>query len=321
MRPYLQWMADERAASLGGEADPTTWNFQHSDQHGPLPNPVGHTFPLLTHDDRGVWSLVGTGFYISRDGLFITARHVVDQVLHDGRQIAPLVILHPCSDTGLFGPSDVLFRPIMQCWLGDQADVALGVAATATNNQTSEVLQHWCWPLSWLTPTVETPVATYAFPRHSMAEDGRSFLFHPELYAGVVRSTGDFRDRSMIPFPYLEVDCRIHGAASGGPIAQFGSGIVGVNCTELAKTLDHAPGPGFGAQIRCLKDAFIDDAALPGETGLRRVTFDELVRAGCIAVADYVARNLNEPLSGSLARLDQMPAKAPHPQISFVHYA
>jgi hypothetical protein len=278
----------------------------------------------LPHIDARQLRLVescGTGFYISNDGLFITARHVVNQVLDNGRQIAPLVILHPRSDTGMFGPSDVLFRSITQCWLGDQADVALGVAATATNNQTGEVLRHWCWPLSWSPPAVELPVATYAFPRHRMAGDGLSFLFHPELYAGVVRSTGSFRDRSMMPFPYLEVDCRIHGAASGGPIAQVGGGVVGINCPELAKTLDHPPGPGFGAQIRCLTDAFIDGAALIGETGLRRVTFDELVRAGCITVADYVARNLNEPLSGSLARLDQMPAQAPHPQINFVHYA
>jgi hypothetical protein len=78
------------------------------------------------------------------------------------------------------------------------------------------------------------------------------------------------------------------------------------------------PGPGYGTQIRCLRDAFIDDAALPGENGFRRVAFDELVRSRCIDVADYVARNSEEPLSGSLVRLDQVPSTAPRPQISVV---
>jgi Trypsin-like peptidase domain len=304
----------DQSAPLGGEADPNSWHFQRSDQEGPLPNPIGHTFPILTHNPLGVWELVGTGFYISGDGLFVTARHVVDHVLSDGKQIAPLVIVQPHSDTGLFGPSQVLFRPIMQCWLGDPADVALGVAATATNNQTGEILRHWSWPLSWSIPADGERVGTYAFPRHKMSLDGRSLHFHPELYRGTVLRTGKFRDRSMVPFPYLEVDCRIHGAASGGPIAQVGGRVVGVNCTELAP-LD-CPPAGWGAQIRCLQDAFIDDASLSGENP-RRVTFDELVHAGCINVANYVASG-RPPTSSPPVRLDQVLVTAPRPQISFV---
>jgi hypothetical protein len=312
-------MADQNAPPLGGEADPNSWHFQRAGQEGPLPNPVGHTFPILTHDPLGVWELVGTGFYVSGDGLFVTARHVVDHVLRAGKQIAPLVIVHPHSDTGLFGPSDVLFRPIVQCWLGDQADVALGVAATFTNNQTGELLRHWSWPLSWSTPAAGARVGTYAFPRHQMSPDAQSVIFQPELYRGTVKSTGEFRDRTMVSFPYIEVDCRIHGAASGGPIALQAGRVVAVNCTEMTST--DAPGPGYGAQIRCLNDAFIDGAALPGEIGFRRVTFGELVRSRAVNVADYVARNQEEPLSGSLVRLDQVPPTAAQLKITFVQYA
>jgi hypothetical protein len=238
-------MTHEVPPNLGGEADPNSWHFKPTHEEGPLPNPVGHTFPLLTHDLQGRWSLLGTGFYISSDGLFITARHVIEEALRDGRQISPLVILHLRSDTGLFGPADVLYRPIMQCWLSDQADLALGVAATATNRETGEILSHWCWPLSSTPPTTGARVATYAFPRHYMCKDGRTFLFHPELYPGTVLSSGDYRDRVMIPFPYLEVDCRIHGAASGGPICTSGGNVVGVNCTEFPDNIDHPPGAGL----------------------------------------------------------------------------
>jgi hypothetical protein len=303
---------------LGGEADPNSYFFQRSDQGGPLPNPIGHTFPILTHDHLGEWSLVGTGFYISSDGLFVTARHVVEAVLDDGGQIAPLVIVHAYSATGLFAPSDFPLRPITQCWLGDPADIALGVAATATHEQTGEQLRHWCWPLYWSTPADGERVGTYAFPRHKMSQDGPSLLLHPELYPGIVLSSGQCRDRIMIPFPYLEVDCRIHGAASGGPIAQPGRGVVGVNCTELSQTLDDPPGPGFGTQIRCLQDAFIDDASLSGENG-RGVTFDELVHAGSIDVANYVASG-RPPTGSAPVRLDQVSVTAPRSKISFVVY-
>jgi Trypsin-like peptidase domain len=315
-------MTNENPPRLGGEADPNSWHFKRAEEEGPLPNPVGHTFPLLTHDSRDRWRLVGTGFYISSDGLFITARHVIGEVLRDGRQISPLVILHLRSDTGLFGPSDLLYRPIMQCWLSfnDRVDVALGVAATATNAETGEVLRHWCWPLSWATPEPGARVATYAFPRHHMSEDGRAFRFQPELYPGAIRKAGPHRD-AIMPFPYLEVDCRIHGGASGGPIIANGRNVVGINCRELAENIDHPPGPGFGAQIRCLRDAFIDDAMLLGESIARRVAFDELVRAGCVGVEDYVASDRDQPSSGFLVRLDEIPATAPHPEISFFQYA
>jgi hypothetical protein len=313
-------MANENPPSLGGEAEPNSWDFKRVDEEGPLPNPVGHTFPLLTHDLSGRWCLVGTGFYISSDGLFITARHVIRDVLRDGRQISPLVILHPRSNTGLFGPSEVLYRPITQCWLGERADVALGVAASATHTGTGEALQHWCWPLSWATPAVRARVATYAFPRHHLSDDGRVFHFHPELYPGMVQEVAEYRDKIMIPFPYLSVDCRIHGGASGGPIIVNGGNVVGINCTELARTADHPPGPAFGAQIRCLKDAYIDDAMLLGERIARRVAFDELTRSGCIRIEQYVARDHDEPLSGSLVRLDEVPTTAPHPEVVFTQY-
>ena len=196
--------------NLGGEADPNSWHF--AAPHGPLPNPVGHTFPLLTHDATNVWRLIGTGFYISGDGLFVTARHVIDDVLDGDRQEAPLAIMHLWSESGLFGPESYLLRPIMQCWLGDNADVALGVAAQATNNRTGAALAHWSWPLSWATPPVGTPAATYAFPNHSIEQtaSGQLFRFSPDLYPGDILEVGDFRDQLLAPYPYMHVGFHIH---------------------------------------------------------------------------------------------------------------
>jgi Trypsin-like peptidase domain len=308
--------ADEHSRSLGGAADENSWYFKRAGDDGPLPNPVGHTFPLLTHNSSGRWELVGTGFYVSSDGLFITARHNICHVFREGRQVAPLVILHFHSATGLFGPSEVLFRPIAQCWMSSDADLAFGVAAPATNNQTGEVLRNWCWDLSWATPTVGNSVGTYAFPRHQFSADNESVQFHPELYPGKILEVGAYRDRVMISFPYLCVDCRIHGAASGGPIVVNDGKVVGINCTEF--TNDQSPGPGYGVQVQCLKGAYIDDAMLADDSSPRRVTFDELVRANCIRVDDFVSMENDSVSTGILVRLDKIPVTAPRPRTSLV---
>jgi hypothetical protein len=312
-------MMDFPPFRLGGETDPNAWHFSRLGEEGPLPNPTGHTFPLLTHDSNDQWRLIGTGFYINDGGFFVTARHVVEEVFRDGRQVLPLVILHFRSESGLFGPSEFQMRPIGQCWLGDPADVALGVAAEATNKVTGEIMLNWAWTISWTTPLQGAAAATYAFPNHVFVDNGRRIRFAPHLYGGRIQETGDFRDKVMAPFPYLQVDFRIHGAASGGPILS-GPHVVGINCTEWPANIDHPPGPGFGVQSRCLADAFLDDVILPGETVPRRVTFHELVEAGCINVEGYVPQEKAAPLRGTLVRLD-MPATARPPAVEVETYA
>jgi hypothetical protein len=118
------------------------------------------------------------------------------------QQVAPLAIMHLWSESALFGPESYLLRPIMQCWLGDSADVALGVAATATNKQTGAKLTHWSWPLSWAIPPVGAPAATYAFPNHSVEQTltGQLFRFSPDLYPGEILEIGDFRDPLLAPY-------------------------------------------------------------------------------------------------------------------------
>lgn len=196
---------------LGGETDPNAWHFSRLGEEGPLPNPVGHTFPLVTHDADGRWRLVGTGFYVNDSGFFVTARHVIEEVCREGRQIAPLLIMHLHSPSGLFGASECHFRPIGQCWTSDVADVAFGAAATATNKITGDVMKNWTWTLSCEVPARQSPVHTYAFPNHIVVDNGRRIRFAPHAYSGAVLSSGEFRDRVMVPFPYIEVDFRIHG--------------------------------------------------------------------------------------------------------------
>ncbi len=309
-------MAKFSPNKLGGEAHPNAWHFSRMDEAGPLPNPTGHTFPLLSHDANAQWRVIGTGFYINDTGFFVTARHVVEDVIRNEEQIASLAILHFRSESGLFGPSECLLRPIQQC-LVIQADIALGVAATATNNLSGEVLNNWTWTLSWSLSPVGALVSTYAFPNHIIVEDGHRMLFAPDAYMGQLQASGEYRDSVSLPFPLLQVDMRIHGAASGGPIFSDGH-VVGVNCSEYVN-IDHPPGPAFGTQSNCLTDGYLDDVVLPGENVPRRVTFDELVSTGCIIVKDYMPKRPAGSMRGRLFRL-AYPITAPLPVIEIGVY-
>ncbi len=310
-------MSDLPPERLGGEADPNSWHFNRVGEEGPLPNPIGHTFPLISHDAEGRCRIVGTGFYVNDGGMFLTARHVIEDVMQDDVQIAPLIALHLHSSTGLFGPSECLFRPIVQCWVGERADVALGYAATATN-LSGERLVNWAWTLSWNVPVEDEFVVTYAFPNSAVSDDGRRIRLAPNAYAGRVQASGDFRDSIMMPFPFIQVSCRIHGAASGGPMLA-GANVVGINCTEYVQNDGHVAGPAFVAQSRCLSDAFLEDFVLPGENDPRIVTFDEMVRARVVNVSDYIPSDANRMRCGRIVR-PHMPYTAPLPAVDVQVY-
>jgi hypothetical protein len=89
--------------------------------------------------------------------------------------------------------------------------------------------------------------------------------------------------------------------------------VIGINCTELKPD-------GYGAQIRCLQDAFIDDGILLGERIPRRVTFSELVSAGAVSVADFITGTPGSEI-GRLVRLDTVPITAIGPKIEMVTYS
>jgi hypothetical protein len=83
-------------------------------------------------------------------------------------------------------------------------------------------------------------------------------------------------------------------------------GVIGVNCTE-----NQPDGPATAAQIRCLQDAFIEDALLSRETEPRRVTFAELVATGAVTARDFAPTAIPYQ-SGHVVRLDvPITAEAP----------
>jgi hypothetical protein len=73
----------------------------------------------------------------------------------------------------------------------------------------------------------------------------------------------------------------------------------------------------FSVHSGASKEAFIDDAMLRGDHKPRRVSFDDLVRAGCVDVGGYVARKSDAPRSGKFILLDVVLVSTAHPTVSF----
>jgi S1-C subfamily serine protease len=113
-----------------------------------------------------------------------------------------------------------------------------------------------------------------------------------------------------MPHPFLHVDFRIHRAASGGPIFTSRGEVVGVNTSEI----EGEPGVAFGTQIRCLQDAYLDNAIPAAETTPRAVCFSELVSTGWLAIPDYRYGAIPRQC-GSVIRLDEIPVSAPTPAL------
>jgi hypothetical protein len=302
-------MDKEELLPLEGSAGGNLWKFFAD--HGPIPNPINHTFPLMTHDEFGEWQLIGTGFYISPDGLFVTAKHVIEDVFEQDKQIKPLAIFHAYFHNGFFGQFDYSIRPVMQCWVGEKADIALGVAANGHHKKTGEFQTNFHWCISWNKPSINDRICLYAYPNHKItkSDNRQNCIFSPDFYEGLVEEVADFRDKVFCPYPYLQSTIHSHSAASGGPLINNNGRIIGVNCRWLKPD-----GPESGIQIRCLQDAFLYDMVLDGDEAPRKVTFNELVLRGIIPVESYsTSAIIYQP--GKVVRLDSIPITAESPTL------
>ena len=88
-------------------------------------------FPIVRHEEDAI-SIIGTGFYISNNGVFVSAKHCFEDCGVIASQ-NPFSIIHFRED------NQYLMRPILRSWHSSRADVFVGVAApmreTATGDQ------------------------------------------------------------------------------------------------------------------------------------------------------------------------------------------
>ena len=245
-------------------------------ENGAPVNPGHGIFPIVRYDVEGKMHLLGTGFFISTTGLFVTARHVLmDTFDAQGRQRYAIGMVQFLSEN-IYLP-----RPVLRCAPHPIADVAVGVAAPMKRNKDGEPLTNPIFTLTLVPPGGEARIMTFAYPKHTNVIDGdvQVINFCPTYYDGEIKEYfPKGRDRVLLPAPCYRTSILIHGGASGGPVFSRSGCVFGVNSTGVDGT-----DISFVSRINEIFDLTVDDAVI-GEGPPRSIPVIEIARAGGILV-------------------------------------
>src|ERR1019366_6247805 len=183
-------------------------------------------FPLVSRDNDGMFSLIGTGFFIAENGVFATAAHVVAGSLYARG--------NPKSPLGLFQflpGNQYLYRPVHRAVLHTRADVAVGVAWPARHNETGASPPNKLLTLSSRTARIALSISTYAYPKTTIRASTPQLLnFGGAFFDGIIQERfPQGRDRVMLPGPCFRTSMVLHGGASGGPVLGANGTVVAIN--------------------------------------------------------------------------------------------
>jgi hypothetical protein len=184
--------------------------------------------PILKEVSLGKLCVIGTGFYLTRYGLFATAKHVLEALVSaDGKTMVPSFVPHLATH------NQVHLRQIKRAHLHRTADVAIAQADNYVVAFPSDPLQNLRAVLSTAFPSEGAQLSTYAYPENDILD------FTREGHAPVIR--GDYFDGGFLRFvrqrenpslkvPYFETTVELRPGASGGPILDSQGRAIGINC-------------------------------------------------------------------------------------------
>lgn len=236
-------------------------------------------FPLCAQGKGKKWRFIGTAFFINHFGVFVTAKHVIQEFL-DGRSspeddalcgflvmrdntVAPLRVLHASAHL--------------------TADVAVGRLALLQNRETGEIRPTMSFPMTMKPAPVGQQAFTFAYPQTVVdaSQSPQKFQIAPWFFDGAV--TQHFpsgRDRVMLPGNVYETCITIKGGASGGPVYDENGNVFGVNSTGIDGT-----DISYVSSISDIMDLVICDMNHPDGTHWDTITIRELIELGAIEVA------------------------------------
>jgi hypothetical protein len=186
-------------------------------------------FPILVSIDKNHSRLVGTGFFLTRYGHFVTAKHLIEEVYDfEAKKQRVGVGIHAWHFPQ---GAQLLNRNITRFCMTDHNDIAVGQMEFRVFSDTGLPVQN-------KTPrfTLQRPqkrISTFTFPESSQywqpVEEKISRL-RPMTYKGRVRRFHE-SGQGFIKWPHFEVEMDIMGGASGGPAFDPRGRVFGINCT------------------------------------------------------------------------------------------
>jgi hypothetical protein len=205
--------------------------------------------PIFRIDEAsGTVELIGTGFWVTKAGHLITARHVVDENIGcDGIDRGPIFAVQTLPDRS------IVVRNFRKSDKHPKFDLALTetvVAPPAVDVPTEPIamsldeLQVGERVFSFAVSSHDQEIADEKVAGHT------AYVFAGELSNGqhlsmtvrfairlsfgrVMEIFEKMRDRVMLPFPCIQTDVPIYGGNSGGPLFDSRGRICAVHCTSF----------------------------------------------------------------------------------------
>lgn len=260
---------------MEGEADQSLFTTRLDS--GEIADPKRAIFPILKIQD-GQTHFIGTGFFVTTLGFFITARHVLEDIIGcDGVPTGSIRIIQ-FHDGMKFCP-----RPVIRFCAHEHADVAVGVCAEMTHKVTGEPLYNKVLPISLDRAQLEEHVYTYAYPGTIVEsqEAAVDVALRCKFYAGKVQEYyPSGRDRIFLPYPCYRTSITLHGGASGGPVLGESGKVIGVNSTGF----DGATDISFISRIEDCLDLTIHNVVLPEHEDITTTSLRHLISINHVAV-------------------------------------
>jgi Trypsin-like peptidase domain len=224
-------------------------------------------------------TLIGTAFFVIKDGGFATAKHVALEAQHSMSQAENSVGLVYTLSNGLS-----VFRPIWRFAIHPTADLAFGIPHEIIDNTTGAAFQSKSLSLEPSSPGVGAAISTWAYPLHkkeTAEEGGEALHFQPDFYNGVLNELYDVRGPSAkLNVPYYLTSIHLHGGSSGGPVFNERGHVFGIASCSYEGAEDVA----FVTPIDSFFEIEISNVNLKDGHGPRCVTVGQLARLGQIAM-------------------------------------
>jgi len=190
-------------------------------------NPRAVVVPIMKEIETGKLMIVGTGFYVTRYGLFLTAQHVLNElVMNEPKELDVGYILHPVGDNNFTHH----IRRIRSVSFLQIADLALGQAENFVDKYPDNPLLNLRPHLTTEVPYIGSPLITYAYPANKILDFTQNEKA-PEVCSDYFK--GKFLEHAQsgpfMPYPHFRTSIKIKGGASGGPVFSGGR-VIGVNC-------------------------------------------------------------------------------------------